>query len=93
MAAIQQNLDPIAAGLDRAALMEFLDMMVFSGTNIKLFIPAYCRYADEEQMGKLIKQIKSWHQWSMYGATGRNYELCKDNLVTARRKRPCAPVI
>ena len=49
---IQQNLDPIAAGLDRTALMEFLDTMVFSGTNVKLFIPAYCRYADEEQMGE-----------------------------------------
>lgn len=87
LAAIQQNLDPIAAGLDRAALMEFLDMMVFSGTNIKLFIPAYCRYADEEQMGKLIKQIKSWHQWSMYGATGRNYVSCvMDNLYYSETK-------
>ena len=73
---IQQNLDPIAAGLDRAALMEFLDTMVFSGTNVKLFIPAYCRYADEEQMGKLVKQMKEWHQWYVYGATGRNYENC-----------------
>ena len=54
---IQQNLDPIAAGLDRTALMEFLDTMVFSGTNVKLFIPAYCRYADEEQMGKRAVQI------------------------------------
>ena len=84
---IQQNLDPIAAGLDRAALMEFLDMMVFSGTNIKLFIPAYCRYADEEQMGKLVKQMKAWHQWSVYGATGRNYENCaQENLYYSETK-------
>ena len=84
---IRKNLDPIAAGLDRAALMEFLDMMVFSGTNIKLFIPAYCRYADEEQMGKLVKQMKAWHQWSVYGATGRNYVSCvMDNLYYSETK-------
>lgn len=90
--AIQQNLDPIAAGLDRAALMEFLDTMVFSGTDIQLFIPAYCRYADEEQMGKLVKQMKEWHQWSVYGAAGRSYERCAENNLwysetkTAMRK-------
>lgn len=87
LASIQQNLDPVAAGLDRTALMEFLDTMVFSGTNVKLFIPAYCRYADEEQMGKLVKQMKNWHQWSVYGATGRNYESCvMDNLYYSETK-------
>ena len=77
----QKELDPIAAGLDRTALMEFLDTMVFSGSNIKLFIPAYCRYADEEQMEKLVKQMKAWHQWSLYGATGRNYESCAQESI------------
>ena len=87
LASIQQNLDPVAAGLDRTALMEFLDTMVFSGTNVKLFIPAYCRYADEEQMGKLVKQMKAWHQWSVYGATGRTYERCvQENLYYSETK-------
>ena len=87
LAAIRQNLDPIAAGLDRTDLMEFLDIMVFSGVNAKLFIPTYCRYADEEQMEKLVRQMKEWHQWSLYGASGRNHEECvMDNLYFSETK-------
>ena len=84
---IQQNLDPIAACLDRAELMEFLDTRIFSNGNPELFIPAYCRYADEGQIEKLIRQMKDWHQWYVYGSTGRKLEGCvKRNLIYSETK-------
>ena len=57
---LKQNVDPIADGLDQTALMEFLETMVFSDTDTELFIPAYCRYADERQMERIIQQVKMW---------------------------------
>lgn len=74
-----EGADQIAAGLDRKALMDFLKSEIFEAktlTNVALFIPAYCRYADEEQMQKLISQAKKWHNWSMYGPMGRHCESC-----------------
>ena len=71
--------DQIAAGLNRTDLMALLDEKIFAPhltKDIQLFIPAYCRYADEEQMQKLLKQQKTWHSWYEYGSTGRNAEEC-----------------
>ena len=77
--AIEQNLDPIAAGLNRTDLMTLLDEKIFVPRltkDVQLFIPAYCRYADEEQMQKLLTQKRTWHSWYEYGSTGRNAEEC-----------------
>ena len=72
--AIQKNLDPIAAGLDRGALMDFLHKQVFSKDNAGPFIPAYCRYGDEDQIQELLEQMKLWHVFSSWGARGRDWE-------------------
>ena len=70
-----------AAGLDRGALLSFLEEKIFGDMDFSkkradLFIPAYCRYAGEEQIERLIKQGKTWHSWGAYGAKGRKYEKC-----------------
>ena len=75
-----EGAEQIAAGLDRAELMEVLSHGVFEEErHAPLFIPAYCRYAGEEEMQKLIKQAKEWHNWYRYGKPGRT---CEESVHT-----------